>query len=148
MFFPQVPGSNLGPLLQLFTNKSGALSGVMYNGPVGGYGGPSNPVGYTNAANMSLCVLDGMYQPPPGPVVNNGIWGNFTNITTDYAYQLSWQPTLKAMPGDPSGPYLPGVCNYPFNQDPFFTPTNVPTLMDQCIAEQRQVGLDTICSIP
>lgn len=91
---------------------------------------------------MSLCVLDGQYQPPAGPIVNpptGGIWGNFSNITTDYAYQLSWQGTLKIMPGDSGGPYMPGVCNYNFNEDPWVTPTGVPTLMQQCLTEQKYV---------
>ena len=115
------------------------MSGVTYNGPQGGYGGPFYPVGYTNAANMSLCVLDGQYIPAPNVTIVNGNWGTFTNITTDYAYQLSWQGTLKIMPGDAGGAYMPGVCNYPFNTDPWNTPLGVPTLMQQCLVEQNYV---------
>ena len=116
----QVPGSNLGPLLNYYNSSNGAYgqySGVQYNGPIGGYGGPNAPVGYTNAANMSLCVLAGQYIPPfIGNVSANGVnytvgaFGKWTNVTSDYAYQLSFQGTEKAMPGDTSGPYMPGAC--------------------------------------
>jgi H+-transporting ATPase len=85
--------------------------------------------GYSNAGDATLCLL---------------------NATNDYNYQLSGM----------DGAYMPGICNYNYwnpaqgavtnwttvansnivvGQGPFAVPTGVPTLMDQCLAEQRYV---------